>query len=181
MQVKRLRLYRIEMKYIRDLAKKDDNVLSISPQTGKDTRPFIGIVIPYGEIKYCIPLSSPKPKHAGMKNDRDFSKIVDSRGKLIGVLNFNNMIPVCDSVLVDYDITIRAGDDEPERAYKHLLNDQLRWCNDNQEAIERKAARLYAIVTEEPCKMRALKRRCCDFKKLERVMARWASRGIPSP
>ena len=42
----------------------------------------------------------------------------------------------------------------------------------NQGAIERKAAKLYAIVTEEPCKMRALKKRCCDFKKLEAVMER---------
>ena len=173
MKAKRLRLYRIDMKYIRDLSKVDNNVLSVSPQTGKNTRPFIGIVIPHGSTKYCIPLSSPKPKHDRMRNDRDFSKIIDSSGKLIGVLNFNNMIPVCDAVLIDYDITIRKHDDRSERAYKHLLNDQLRWCNDNQDIIERKAAKLYAIVTEEPCKMRALKKRCCDFKRLEKVMAKW--------
>ena len=170
MQAKKLRLYRIDMKYIRDLSKEDDNVPSVSPQIGKDTRPFVGIVIPHGEIKYCIPLSSPKPKHEQMKNGKDFSKILDSKGKLIGVLNFNNMVPVCDDVLIDFDIAIRESDDGSERAYKHLMKDQLRWCNENREAIERKAAKLYAIVTEEPCKMKALKKRCCDFKKLELIM-----------
>ena len=34
MQSKRLRLYRINMKYIRDLANVDDNVLSTSPHQG---------------------------------------------------------------------------------------------------------------------------------------------------
>ena len=32
MEQKRLRLYKLDMKYIRDLAKKDDNVHSVSPQ-----------------------------------------------------------------------------------------------------------------------------------------------------
>lgn len=51
------------MKYIRNLHNKDDKVLSVSPQTGKDTRVFVGIIIVFDEHKYCIPLSSPKAKH----------------------------------------------------------------------------------------------------------------------
>ncbi len=51
------------MKYIRNLHNKDDKVLSVSPQTGKDTRVFGGIIIVFDEHKYCIPLSSPKAKH----------------------------------------------------------------------------------------------------------------------
>ena len=42
-----------------------------------------------------------KPKHYHMKVNRDFSKITEN-GKLIMVLNFNNMIPVCDAVLRDF-------------------------------------------------------------------------------
>ena len=60
---KRLNLYLIDMKYIRNLAKADDHVMSVSPQAGKETRPFVGIVIVCGTRKYCVPLSSPKPKH----------------------------------------------------------------------------------------------------------------------
>ena len=76
MEQKRLRLYKLDMKYIRDLAKKDDNVHSVSPQVGKDNRPFVGIIIVCDNKKYCIPLSSPKPKHQKMKNDIDFMKII---------------------------------------------------------------------------------------------------------
>lgn len=53
-------LYKVDMKYIRNLHHLDDKVLSISPQTGKDNRVFIGIIVVCATQKYCIPLSSPK-------------------------------------------------------------------------------------------------------------------------
>ena len=69
------KLYKVDMKYIRNLHHIDDRVLSVSPQTGKDTRVFVGIVIICGTHKYCVPLSSPKEKHKRMRNSMDFSKI----------------------------------------------------------------------------------------------------------
>jgi protein AbiQ len=68
-------------------------VLSVSPQTGKNLRVFVGIVVVCGSKKYCIPLSSPKEKHRKMKNSIDSSKII-VEGKLLGILNFNLMIPI---------------------------------------------------------------------------------------
>ncbi len=62
------KLYKVDMKYIRNLHNIDDKVLSVSPQAGKDNRVFIGIVIVRGSHKYGIPLSSPKEKHKNMKN-----------------------------------------------------------------------------------------------------------------
>ncbi|MCX4379483.1 MAG: type III toxin-antitoxin system ToxN/AbiQ family toxin [Lachnospiraceae bacterium] len=85
------KLYKVDMKYIRNLHNIDDKVLSVSPQAGKDNRVFIGIVVICGVHKYCIPLSSPKEKHKNMKNSMDFSKI-EVNGNLLGVLNFNLMI-----------------------------------------------------------------------------------------
>lgn len=41
-------LYKVDMKYIRNLHNIDDKVLSVSPQTRKDNRIFIGIVIVCG-------------------------------------------------------------------------------------------------------------------------------------
>lgn len=67
MKQERLNLYIVDMKYVRDLAKKDDNVMSVSPQESKENRPFVGIVIVCKERKYCIPLSLPKDKHKTMK------------------------------------------------------------------------------------------------------------------
>lgn len=69
------KLYKVDMKYIRNLHNIDDKVLSISPQKGKENRVFIGIIIICGIHKYCIPLSSPKEKHKYMRNSMDFSKI----------------------------------------------------------------------------------------------------------
>ena len=77
MDVDRLRLYRLDMKYIRDLSKIDDNVMSVAPQSGKANRPFVGIVVVCESKRYCIPLSSPKPKHEHMRTDKDFSKSCD--------------------------------------------------------------------------------------------------------
>lgn len=170
MKKQRLHLYHIDMKYVRDLAKVDDKVMSVSPQLGKANRPFVGIVVICNYKKYCIPLTSPKSKHQTMKNDKDFSKMFDKENKLIGCLNFNNMLPVDDSVLMLIDIKVHPKDNERERAYKALLNDQLDWCNGNLDAITAKAEKLYHIVTETPDKMRNLTKRCCDFKKLEKVL-----------
>lgn len=68
-------LYKVDMKYIRNLHNIDDKVLSVSPQIEKGNRVFWGIVVICGTIKYCIPLSSPKKKHERMKNSMDFSRL----------------------------------------------------------------------------------------------------------
>lgn len=39
------KLYKVDIKYIRNLHKIDDKVLSVSPQTGKDNRAFVDIVV----------------------------------------------------------------------------------------------------------------------------------------
>lgn len=88
-----LEVYRIDMKYIRNLHNIDDRVFYVSPQIGKDERPFLGVIIVCNEHKYCVPLSKPKKKHEKMCDKIDFKKIVHN-GTLIGVLNFNLMIPV---------------------------------------------------------------------------------------
>lgn len=69
------KIYKVDMKYIRNLHNIDDKVFSVSPQAGKDNRVFIGIVLVCGSHKYCIPLSSPKEKHKNMKNSMDFPKL----------------------------------------------------------------------------------------------------------
>ncbi len=172
MQQKRLSLYQIDMKYIRDLANKDENVMSVSPQINKENRPFVGIVVICDKQKYCIPLSSPKPKHNKMKNDVDFTKIYD-KNKLLGVLNFNNMIPVDESVIKLFDLHIKSTDSPETAHYKKMAIKQLNWCQQNQNAIVIKANKLYNMVTLTPEKSRNITRRCCDFKKLEAILEKY--------
>lgn len=171
MKQNRLNLYLIDMKYVRNLAKADDHVMSVSPQTGKETRPFVGVVVICGKEKYCIPLSSPKPKHRSMKNDVDFTKIMDGE-RLIGVLNFNNMIPVDESCILPLDLKVSLKDDAPTKSYKIMAAKQLSWCQRNQDAVIKKANKLYLLVQSEKAGS-FLKKRCCDFKKLEKVRQKW--------
>ena len=74
---KRLNLYRVNMKYIRDLQRADNKVLSVSPQINKEKRVFIGTVVVNNNQLYLIPLSHAKPKHINMKSSADFEKIYD--------------------------------------------------------------------------------------------------------
>lgn len=175
MEQKRLSLYQIDMKYIRDLANKDENVRSVSPQLQKEKRPFVGIVIVCSDKKYCIPLSSPKPKHEKMKNDVDFTRIYD-KDKLLGVINFNNMIPVDESVIIPVKLKVDIHDSPEVKHYKKMTAKQLDWCQKNQDSIVTKANRLYKLVTETPEKSRNLTRRCCNFKKLESVLEKRLSK-----
>ena len=173
MKQQRLSLYTVDMKLIRNFHNQgDDNVLSVSPQIDKSIRPFVGIVIICEDKQYCIPLSSPKTKHNKMKNDIDFHKIVDSNGKLIGVLDFNNMIPVRNDVLRKVDIKINPHDSEETKHYKNLVVDQINFCQQNQEIIVRKANRLYRLINSRNVN-RKLKSRCLNWNRLEIVLARY--------
>lgn len=175
MKQERLKLYLVDIKYIRDLSHADNRVMSVSPQIGKSTRPFIGIIVVCNDKKYCVPFSSPKPKHQTMKNDKDFTKIYDSENKLIAVLNFNEMIPVDERVIQPFDMRPHTNDNENTRYYKRLTAKQLEFCRKNQDAIVSKANKLYQAVYMEGTSKNLINR-CCDFKKLELVLEKFLSK-----
>ena len=56
-----------------------------------------------------------------MKNDIDFTRIFHDE-KLIGVMNFNNMIPVDDSVITKMNVKINKNDSAETKAYKNLCS-----------------------------------------------------------
>lgn len=166
-------LYKVDMKYIRNLHNVDDKVFSVSPQTGKDNRVFVGIVIICDIHRYCIPLSSPKEKHKKMKNSMDFSKI-EINGKILGVLNFNLMIPVEEEQLQLVDTTIFKRDRKNIKYYKRLCVQELEWCRINSEIICNKANVLYKkYISNEPFLGR---NRCLNFPKLESECEKYNSK-----
>lgn len=172
MKDNRLNLYHVDIKYIRNLHKIDDNVMSVSPQTGKNTRTFIGIIIICGMQKYCVPLTSIKPKHLHMRDKIDFTKIYDG-SKPIAALNFNNMIPVCESQLIPVDLKIRKNDPPHIRNYKKLCQKEIEWCRTHQCEISNKANVLYTkYLSGEPL---ACRNRCLNFQRLENECYRYNS------
>ena len=132
--MEQLRLYQIDMKYVRDLHNADDRVESVSPQIGKASRVFVGVVITHNNRKYCIPLSHPKEKHKKMANNAELQKI-EVEGKIIGVLNFNLMIPITDKQLTPVDLKIHNNDNFTVKAWKKLCIKELKWCRQHEIII----------------------------------------------
>lgn len=162
----RLNLYRVDMKYIRNLHNIYDRVSSVSPQIGKQHQIYVGVVVICNERKYLIPLSHPVEKHKKMSPRADFDKIIDKRGKLLGVLNYNLMIPIMDQQLIKVELKSNANDLPSERHYKQLCIDELNWCRKNSDIIINKANCLYKLCTEESNYKG--KSRCLDYKQLEK-------------
>lgn len=157
--MKSLKIYRISDHYIRFLKGSDDRV-----QDNKNRRrPYVGVVLLIGEHHYFVPMESPKPSHAHISPGIHIMRI--DNGKL-GILGFNNMIPVPNSALVNFDIN-----DEPDADYADLLRRQASWINRNKADILDHASRTYYAVTRGGNKF--LSGICCDFKKLERAATRY--------
>ena len=135
MKQERLNLYRIDMKYIRNLHNVDNRVSSVSPQIGKQHRIYIGIVVICNEKKYLIPLSHPVAKHKKMSTRADFDKIIDKHGKLLGVLNYNLMIPVGEAQLIKLNLKESKADSISIKHYKQLCIDELNWYRKNSDII----------------------------------------------
>lgn len=165
MKQERLNLYRIDMKYIRNLHNADNRVSSVSPQIGKQHRIYVGIVIICNAKKYLIPLSHPVEKHKKMSSRADFDKIIDKRGKLLGVLNYNLMIPVSEQQLIRINLKPDKTDSIADRYYKQLCIDELKWCRQNTDIITNKANCLYKLCSSESNYKG--KSRCLNFKKSE--------------
>ena len=160
----RLNLYLIDMKYVRNLHRVDDNVPSVSPQIGKEKRTFLGIVVLCNGRDYCIPLSHPKEKHNHMKGRIDFTKVYDG-DKMIAALNFNLMLPITPAQLKPVDMHIRKTDDASTIHYKKLCQKEISWCRKHKDDIINKANVLYrAYKSGNPFSAR---KRCLNFPALE--------------
>lgn len=147
-----LKLYRIEDKYIRYLKSRDNKV-----QDNKSRhRPYVGVVLYVGSFQYFVPMESPKPNHAKMKPGKHFMKI---DGGNLGILGFNNMIPVHQSALISFDIN-----KETDKKYAELLKHQILWINKHKADVLNHASKTYFAASKNNA---FLSKICCDFKKLE--------------
>ncbi|MBQ8924175.1 MAG: type III toxin-antitoxin system ToxN/AbiQ family toxin [Lachnospiraceae bacterium] len=172
--VKEFKLYRIDIKYIRNLQNIDKRVYSVSPQTGKEYRPYLGIIVICKKQKYCIPLTSFKDKHNNIRDKIDFSKI-NIDGTDIAAINFSRMIPVEDKQLKEIDLKIRRHDSNNLIERKNLLKAELNWCNEHSEDIENKANVLYKkYISGEYFKR---KKDCLNFIQLEEVCKKYNYKG----
>ena len=166
----RFKLYDVNKKYIRNLHKIDDNVPSVSPQIGKQERPFLGIVVLINGSKFCIPLSSnsikKSAKFENMRENITFRRICDKEGRVLAGLNINNMIPVQEEYLTEIDLRIYLSDSVEIKRWKRLCVKELDWCQSHQNEIERLANELYRMyISGSSFKKRSI---CLNFVLLEK-------------
>lgn len=155
---KYLKLVKIDSDYCDYLRKFDEKVPYNFGK--KDSRPFIGVLFIVNNYKYFAPLSSPKPKHLVMRNSIDFMKL--DGGKL-GVVNFNNMIPVqYNNIKV---LNLENYDNEVYKYY-NLLKLQLYYLRENDAQLFRHSKQIYDKYLNNKLPQNIFNR-CCNFKLLE--------------
>lgn len=151
-----LRLYKIDINYIKYLYSFDNRV-QFNPNNDDEysaKRPYLGVILEINNFEYFVPLEHPRLAHQKMKNNIFLFKIHSGK---YGILGFNNMIPVNKEQLVDFDIN------EKSEKYKQVLISQYHFCNKHIEEIRKKAMATYC---KRGCN-NFLKNICCDFKLLE--------------
>lgn len=155
----RFHFYHISEKYINFLHSIDRRV-----QLNKgERRPYVGIVLTVKNFDYFVPLESPKPNHANLKSNGPVLKLDEGR---LGIMGFNNMIPVRDICLVEFDIQ-----QEPDPRYRALLYKQLAYCDKAYDVICNRARTVYDKTVNGDIPL--YNQVCCDFRNLEIACKRY--------
>ena len=164
--------YVADKDYVNFLHGIDNKVENI--EYGNKLKPYFGIVLNINDIKYYMPVSSPKAKHRRMKNSNDFQKLCDlETGELIAVLNINNMIPIpsyCINELKYNEVGLYRcfKDEKDKKQYVNLLRKELDIINSFAGTIKRKGIYLYNYYKQFPNDK--VSKRCCNFPLLESKM-----------
>lgn len=155
--------------YISYLQKYEPHVMSNKQNERTYHRKYIGIIEELGGFKYFVPLSSPKSHDytSDKKIKKDFLTTIyvkDSKN-LFATLRFNNMIPVPESEIINFDLN-----DEGDLKYKLIVFNELYFIRQNGAKIEKTAKNLYKAKKNqknEPEFKQKLLDVTLDFEKLE--------------
>ncbi len=124
-----MEFYYVETDYVDYLRTFEFKVLQNKENTFQ--RPYVGVITTLNGIKYIIPLASPRGRF--VTNKQQFHRVMDG-SSLIGVLKFNNMIPVRDELIHWIDFNTIS-----DQAYKALLQKEYIFIKGIQTKIEGKA------------------------------------------
>ena len=158
-----MKLYTIDNEYLDYLSNYDDKVPT---EHGQHKRPYVGVVIQQGDVRYFAPLSSPKPKHLTMPNNMlDCIKLSGGR---LGVVNLNNMIPAPEETLNEVILPsleeIEVMLDEGKQ-YMFLLRNQLEEVN--TEFVKEKIRRNAGVLLSPNFNNTRVLDRCLNWNELK--------------
>ena len=152
----KLKLYRVDVNYIKYLYSFDNKVQYNKEQKDEYTRkrPYLGVVLQVNEFEYFVPLEHPREAHQKMKDNIYILKIHNGKYCILG---FNNMIPIKREELIEFNIN------NENKKYRQILISQYHFCNKHIKEIQERALKTY----EKSTKNNFFKKICCDFKTLE--------------
>lgn len=163
--MQRVRFYRIDLDYVKYLWEHDNKVQYNMDETDdyNKRRPYIGIVLRINNFKYFAPLEHPRRSHKTLKNNPHILKINNG---LHGLIAFNNMIPVDNSELIEFNFN------DEETDYQKILKSQFIFCDNNKKRISKHAKDTYnkVVLNKEPffikvsCNFKFLEEKCLEYK-----------------
>lgn len=151
-----MKFYKVDLEYIRYLHSNDSRVQYNANYTDvlNQNRPYIGVVLKINEHNYFAPLEHPRPNHKLLKPNLHIYKI---KGGRLGIIGLNNMIPVPEASLIDFDINADKN--------KKILVSQYIECKKDWNNIRERANKVYKKRITSPNKFE--KKTFCDFSFLE--------------
>lgn len=143
-----MKFYKVDIDYIKYLHGFDDRVQYNSNYTDmlNQNRPYIGVVLEINQQNYFAPLEHPRPSHKNLKSNVHIYKI---KGGKLGIIGLNNMIPVPEIALINFNINIDKN--------RKILISQYIECSNDWDTIKNKAAQVYKKELLTPIN---LKERC---------------------
>ena len=165
--MEKLNFYTADLDYVRYLQKAEQEKRGFSrvpnmAYSEKHKQKFLcGIVLQVNNVDYYVPLTSYKQQKP------DNFLVTADNGQVVGSLRFNYMFPIPKEL-----VAVRVIADEPDRAYRSLLAQELRCCIKNQSVIQHLAERTYKRVLLG--KDQGLVVNSCDFQLLEQKCAEYA-------
>lgn len=162
----KLNFYIADLEYVEYLKKSEQTKRGFSRVPNMDyddnhkMKFLCGIVLQVNNMNYYVPVSS-------YKNQKPDNFLIKSdNGKVVSSLRFNYMFPVPEAVISE-----RCIKSEPDRAYRSLLSQELKYCIKNQGKIQKLAERTYKKVLLG--KDEGLTVNSCDFLLLEQKCSEW--------
>ena len=158
--MEQLNFYTVDLDYVEFLKKAEVEKRGFTRvpdmDYGQERKPkfLCGIVLQVNNQDYYVPISSYKTQQP------DNFLICAANGMVVGSLRFNYMFPVPKELVEE-----RRINNEPDRAYRRLLFQELRFCIQNEAQIRYLAERTYKRVLTG--KNPGLVTNSCDFLLLE--------------
>lgn len=159
LQYKDYGFYKVDINYLKYLHAIDDQVF-YKKEKNYDRKPHLGMLVGINSFKYCIPLTSAKPRHLGWQNITEHNYLVyeivkedelhkddvykrydkesNTYKKLLSVLEIRKMIPVNEQVIEKINF-----DDIEDQNYRNLLLKEYRFLSSYKKQILLKAQELY--------------------------------------